>query len=577
MNKHIILSIALVSSVFCLSACSLDENPKSQFDEDEAFKTSELTYDNAVANVYSAIGNNIYGGTDCIHTLEEFTSDATILPGRQGDWVDGGKWQNMFLHHFESSVDTYASVWNYIYKIIGLCNSSIDKLTPRLKDHPDYESYIAELRALRAIHYYYAMDLFAQVPVVTSSTQPTDSVRQSNRSEVFDFVVSELSTVLPELGDGQCQKTGTYYGRVTKAVAYMCLAKCALNAPVYKIDDTSDDSYKSFVGKDLTGDGKADEEQGAVVSGMGNNIQMTVDGKNRNAWETVKYCVDQIAAQGYSLQPKYADNFIVQNQNSVENIFVRPDDDKTYKIWDCNLIRSLHYNHASAIGYSGWNGACATVRAMQVMGYGTKDEDPRLRMNYWCDEDYTSQTGGKTVEDGVTGQALSYEPLKVVVDFAPGSDAHDVKCAGARFRKYEYDTSSSIQGDNNNDLVIWRYGDALLMKAEAEYRLGDKAGALQLVNQIRTRAGAVPRVSLNLNDILDERMIELAWEGTRRQDQIRFCTFTEPTVDRYQGVHHNASAGDYVIDNTGYTNVYPIPYSVLNLNTNLRQNPGYKQ
>jgi hypothetical protein len=152
-----------------------------------------------------------------------------------------------------------------------------------------------------------------------------------------------------------------------------------------------------------------------------------------------------------------------------------------------------------------------------------------------------------------------------------------VKCAGARFRKYEYDTSSSIQGDNNNDLVIWRYGDALLMKAEAEYRLGDKAGALQLVNQIRTRAGAVPRVSLNLNDILDERMIELAWEGTRRQDQIRFCTFTEPTVDRYQGVHHNASAGDYVIDNTGYTNVYPIPYSVLNLNTNLRQNPGYKQ
>ncbi|MFA6727467.1 MAG: RagB/SusD family nutrient uptake outer membrane protein, partial [Prevotella sp.] len=354
-------------------------------------------------------------------------------------------------------------------------------------------------------------------------------------------------------------------------------AKCALNAPVYKIDDTSADSYKTFVGKDLSGDGNADEGQGSIVSEMGNNIQMTVDGKSRNAWETVKYCVDQIAALGYSLQPSYADNFIVQNQNSVENIFTRPDDDKTYKVTDYNLIRSLHYNHASAIGYSGWNGACATVRAMQVMGYGTKDEDPRLRMNYWCDEDYTSQTGGKTVEDGITGQPLSYEPLKVVVDFSTGSNAHDVKCAGARFKKYEYDTSSSIQGDNNNDLVIWRYGDALLMKAEAEYRLGDKADALQLVNQIRSRAGASLRTSLSLNDILNERMIELAWEGTRRQDQIRFCTFTEPTVDRYQGVHHNASAGDYVIDNTGYTNVYPIPYSVLNLNTNLKQNPGYKQ
>jgi hypothetical protein len=569
--------MTLISSIFLLSACSLDENPKSQFDEDEAFKTSELTYDNAVANIYSAIGNNIYGSTDCIHTLEEFTSDATILPGRQGDWVDGGKWQNMFLHHFESSVDTYATVWNYIYQIIGLCNSSIDKLTPRLKDHPDYETYIAELRALRAIHYYYAMDLFAQIPIVTSSTQSTDSVKQSNRSKVFDFVVSELNDALPKLGNGQCQKMGTYYGRVTKAVAYMCLAKCALNAPVYKIDDTSADSYKTFVGKDLSGNGTADEGQGSIVSGMGDNIQMTVDGKSRNAWETVKYCVDQIAALGYSLQPSYADNFIVQNQNSVENIFTRPDDDKTYKVTDYNLMRSLHYNHASAIGYSGWNGACATVRAMQVMGYGTKHEDPRLRMNYWCDEDYTSQTNGKTVEDGITGQPLSYEPLKVVVDFSTGSNAHDVKCAGARFKKYEYDTSSSIQGDNNNDLVIWRYGDALLMKAEAEYRLGDKADALQLVNQIRSRAGASLRTSLSLNDILNERMIELAWEGTRRQDQIRFCTFTEPTVDRYQGVHHNASAGDYVIDNTGYTNVYPIPYSVLNLNTNLKQNPGYKQ
>lgn len=577
MKKQILRNVILFSSILWFSACSLDENPKSQFDENEAFKNSELTYANAVANVYSAIGNNIYGGTDCIHTLQEFTSDATMLPGRQGDWVDGGKWQNMFLHNFESSVDTYSSVWNYIYQIIGLCNSSIDKLTPMLTENPDYESYIAELRALRAIHYYYAMDLFAQVPIVTSSSQTADSVRQSNRSQIFDFVVSELNDVLPELGAGQCQKTGTYYGRITKAVAYMCLAKCALNAPVYKIDDTSVNSYKVFVGNDLTGSCKADETQGAEISNMGKNIMMKVDGTSRNAWETVKYCVDQIAAQGYSLQPSYEDNFIVQNQNSVENIFVRPDDDKTYKIWDGNLIRSLHYNHASAIGYSGWNGACATVRAMQVMGYGTKDEDPRLRMNYWCDEDYTVQTGGKTVEDGVTGQPLSYEPLKVVVDFATGSNAHDVKCAGARFRKYEYDTSSSIQGDNNNDLVIWRYGDALLMKAEAEYRLGDHAGALILINQIRTRAGASTRTTLSLNDILDERMIELAWEGTRRQDQIRFCTFTEPTVDRYVGVHHNASAGDYVVDNTGYTNVYPIPYSVLNLNRNLKQNPGYKQ
>ena len=127
----------------------------------------------------------------------------------------------------------------------------------------------------------------------------------------------------------------------------------------------------------------------------------------------------------------------------------------------------------------------------------------------------------------------------------------------------------------NNDLVIWRYADALLLKAEAEYRLGNTAAALALVNEVRERVKAAPRTSLTLNDILDERMLELAWEGTRRQDQVRFCTFTQPTVDRYVGVWHNASAGDYNNDTRGYTCVYPIPYAVLNLNPKLKQNPGY--
>lgn len=575
MKKHI-FGIALLSTAL-LTACSLDENPKSSFNEDEAFKNATLTYVNSVANVYSAIGDGLYGGTDCVHTLQEFMSDATMLPGRQGDWVDGGKWQNMFLHNFESSVDTYSNVWNHLYKIIGLCNSSIDKLTPMLTAHPDYKTYVAELRALRAVYYYYAMDFFAQVPVVTSSTQATNEVKQSNRSDVFKFVTSELEEALPDLGEGHCQNTGEYYGRITKAVAYMCLAKCAINAPVYTIDDTSADSYKMFVGDDMSKAAKASETLGDAVTAKGMAIMMKVDGQERNCWETVKYCVDRIKAQGYSLMANYSDNFLKANEASTENIFVRPNDDKTYKITDYNLMRPLHYNHASAIGYSGWNGACGTVRAMKVMGYGTKDEDPRLRLNYWCDRDFETEQHTGSLSDGATKTPLEYEPLKAMVNFSNDADLHDVKCAGARFKKYEYDRTASSQGQNNNDLVVWRYGDALLLKAEAEYRLGDKAGALVLVNEIRNRAKATPRTSLSLNDILDERMIELAYEGVRRQDQIRFGTFTEPTVDRYPGVPHSSLAGDYNNDKTGYTCVYPIPYSVLNLNKNLKQNPGYSK
>lgn len=572
--KQYIIGSMLLSSIL-LASCSLDETPRSKFSEKEAFSTSKLVYVNSVANVYSSIGNGLYGSDGgSVHTFQEFSSDASMIPGRQGDWVDGGAWQNIFLHNFESSVSKYNDVWNNLYRVIDLANSSIDRLNKYLGEHPEYAEYVYELRALRAVYYYYVMDLFGQVPLVVSSEVSANEVNQSNRSDVFKFVTSELAECIPHLSDSKSQNEGEYYGRITKAVAYMCMAKCAINAPVYNIDDTNPTSYSAFVGTDKSGKATASEEQGKTVSEMGKNINITLDGETRNAWETAVYCADQIASLGYRLQPSYADNFIVANQNSVENIWTRPNDCVNYKIDDYNIVRTLHYNHGGAIGYQGWNGACSSKQQMLVYGYGTANPDPRLKLNFYTDKDYMEETG-KAVEDGATGKDLEYMPLAVKVDFTATDDPHAMKCAGARMKKYEFDKSTTQQYSFNNDLVIWRYADALLMKAEAEYRMGNKAKALTIVNEVRGRVAATFRTELTLNDILDERMLELAWEGVRRQDQIRFCTFTEPTADRFKGVTHNASAGDYNDDTQGYTMVYPIPYAVLNLNKKLHQNPGY--
>lgn len=572
--KQYIIGSMLLSSIL-LASCSLDETPRSKFSEEEAFSTPKLVYVNTVANVYSSIGNGLYGSDGgSVHTFQEFSSDASMIPGRQGDWVDGGAWQNIFLHNFESSVSKYNDVWNNLYRVIGLANSSIDRLNKYLDEHPEYAEYVYELRALRAVYYYYVMDLFGQVSLVVSSQVSANEVAQSNRSDVFKFVTSELAECIPHLSDSKSQNEGEYYGRITKAVAYMCMAKCAINAPVYTIDDTTPTSYSAFVGTDKSGKATASEEQGKTVSEMGKNINITLDGKTRNAWETAAYCADQIASLGYRLQPSYADNFIVANQNSVENIWTRPNDCVNYKIEDYNIVRTLHYNHGGAIGYQGWNGACSSKQQMLVYGYGTANPDPRLKLNFYTDKDYMEETG-KAVEDGATDKPLEYMPLAVKVDFTAADDPHAMKCSGARMKKYEFDKSTTQQYSFNNDLVIWRYADALLLKAEAEYRIGNKAEALTIVNEVRGRVAATPRTELTLNDILDERMLELAWEGVRRQDQIRFCTFTEPTADRFKGVTHNASAGDYNDDTQGYTMVYPIPYAVLNLNKKLGQNPGY--
>ncbi len=553
MKKYIfgtlLLSTALLSGC-SLDETSLDETPKSAFSEEEAFKSSTLIYANSVANVYSSIQNYIYGqDAGSIHTLQQYSSDESMIPGRQGDWVDGGKWQNFFLHNFDSSVDMYRNIWNQIYTIIGQSNKGIDKLNG-LQNNEDAATYVYELRALRAIFYYYLMDLWGQVPLVTSSKINTNDVVQSNRADVFKFVVSELEACLPHLADDMSQNEGKYYGRITKPVVYMCLVKCAMNSPLYTINPTSATSYQAFVGNDMSGNNTVSETLGANVTELGKKVSITVDGKARNAWETVKYCVEKLEALGYTLQPNYADNFTISNQNSKENIFTRPNDDKTYRYYDYNLMRSLHYNHAGA------------------------DVDPRLKLNYYTDKDYMEDTG-KAVEDGATGQDLEYLPLKPQVDFPAGANAHDVKCAGARMKKYQLDLTSSTNGITNNDLVVWRYADALLLKAEAEYRLGNTGAALAAINTVRARVGAPALTSLTLNVISNERLKELAWEGVRRMDAIRYGIFTQPTKDRYEGVWHNAVAGNYLNDTQGYTTIFPIPYDVMSLNKNLKQNPGY--
>ena len=149
---------------------------------------------------------------------------------------------------------------------------------------------------------------------------------------------------------------------------------------------------------------------------------------------------------------------------------------------------------------------------------------------------------GKPVEDGATGQDLEYLPLKPQIDFPAGADPHVVKCAGARMKKYQLDLTSSTNGITNNDLVVWRYADALLLKAEAEYRLGNTGAALAAINTVRARVGAPALTSLTLNVISNERLKELAWEGVRRMDAIRYGIFTQPTKDRYEGVWHNVVA-----------------------------------
>ena len=128
--------------------------------------------------------------------------------------------------------------------------------------------------------------------------------------------------------------------------------------------------------------------------------------------------------------------------------------------------------------------------------------------------------------------------------------------------KYEIDPTGTKDGNqSDNDIVLFRYADVLLMKAEALVRNGDNGD--MPFNMVRDRVDASHRTA-TLDNILAERMLELAWEGWRRNDMIRFGTFTSSRTFRPQ------LPGEA----TGYTIVFPIPGKVLAL-TGDSQNPGY--
>ena len=523
-----------------LTAC-LDETPKGQLDEKQAYATATALYINAVASLYNYIGGSndsqgLQGTYRGVYDYNTFTTDEAIIPIRGGDWYDGGFWQHLYRHEWTADDEALYDTWSYLYKVVVLCNRSLSVIDSHrhLLTATQLSQYTAEVRALRALFYYELLDLFASVPIDTVYSTPLEDVRPAPRSEVFRFVVSELQQTAPLLARERSNSEGNYYGRVTRPVAWFLLARLALNAEVYCDDDWTDGHRPD-----------------------GSQIFFNVDGRQLNAWQTCEAYVDSLTAFGYRLADDYASNFAVHNETSVENIFTIPMDKQLYTNEFKNLFRSRHYNHGGALGMDAENGSCATLYAVRAYGYGTDSVDSRWAINFFAD---TVSVDGHIVSLD-NGQPLIYQPLAVAINLT-GNEYE--KTGGARMSKYEIDRTAYSDGKlQNNDIVLFRYADALLMKAEAKVRDGGDGSAE--LNSVRRRVG-MPSRPATLDNILQERLLELMWEGCRRPDLIRFGRFGQ-SYDIRQALPN---------EDTGYTTVFPIPTKAINLNGNLKDN-GAKQ
>ncbi|HEY8928414.1 MAG TPA: RagB/SusD family nutrient uptake outer membrane protein [Mucilaginibacter sp.] len=511
MKKNLLNIIpVLVLAGTIMSGCTkLDSKVYNQVTPDNFFKTPAQV--NAfLAQAYTPMTAIPFGAT---FNLNEVSSDEIVVPTRGNDWFDGGKWQNLWTHNFNYDMDDINNSWNDLSKGIGRCNFVLSSVAtiPAANKPANLDQIIAEIKVLRAFYYMKLMDIYGNVPLVTDyNTDPT-KIGTTARKDVYAFLETDLNTNIPLLAD----KSTANYGHMTKWGGYMVLAHLYLNAQVY------------------TGTPQ---------------------------WQKAADAANQVIKSGkYNLQANFFDNFAVENLGSGENIFVVPFDyiqipGNGFQMNTLNYNNIYTYNLTSQ-PYNGFSAPEAFYRSFTA-------DDKRTAM--WAiGQQYSS--AGAPLTDVATHLPVILSPY--INELSNPADSF--KFAGARSIKYH--PQSGTAGQMSNDGVIYRLGDAYLIKAEAEIRAGNPGDALDLVNALRTRAG-VPlwtAADLTLPNLLAERGREMAWEGFRRTDLIRF-----EVADgiKYFGAARKPGKS---VDADTHAYLFPVPQAQLISNPKLTQNPGY--
>ena len=487
---------------------------------------------------YSDIGGPLTG-QDQLFSLMENSTDESLVPTRGGDWDDNGVWRVVHNHTWNADHGQITTVFNNLNKI------NFDA-TNVLGFNPS-AGQAAEARFLRALSLYYLLDLYGQFPVRNPGDNlllpPTVYAGAAGAA----FILSELNAILPNLPSTNATN------QANPDACRVLIMKCLLQQGTW-----ANRAAPTFASADL-----------ASVITLGNTI---------------------INSGKYKYTANYFDNFNPTNDNSSEAIFryqnnsgVSANNSGITARWNM----TLHYNsYTPSNPNAGWNGF-STIGNFYAMfnttalptAYGPSDTafDGRLGgRNYLGSKTISginpgflvgqqfNETGAKEVDR--KGNPLAFTAAIASNMIETGSN---LELTGIRVVKYTPDYPQ-YQGNAGNDLMIFRYSDVVLMVAEAQYRSGNTAAALTLVNQLRAARGAAPLATMalvnttNVNDpntLLAERGRELYWESVRRTDLERFGVFLTPWQYKPTDDPKNL--------------IFPIPNQALAANPNLKQNPGY--
>lgn len=555
--------LALCVLAFNQSCTKLDEQLYDSVTPANFFKTDE-TFTSALGAAYTAFGG--YASGD-VYNTQELATDEMAVPTRGQDWDDGGMWRRLHLHSWTFEDGYTGGAWDFCFGGVNTANRLIYQFQTLAQggqvDQAKADLYISELQAVRAFFYWQLIDLYGNVPLVFKFAGAEAAPHTRPRGEVYDSVVLNLESVVPDLSKAV---DGTTYGRMNYYAAQTLLAKLYLNAEVY------------------TGTPQLDKAIAAC---------------------------DQVINSGlYSLESNYFANFNVNNSGSKEFIFAIPYDEVFFQGFQMG-VQTLHYGSQQTynLKQQPWNGYCT----LEEFYNSYSDEDVRKgdvgtlttpqtkRGNFLAGFQYKAD-GSPVTDDGFEAPNLSRLPAPLLGDpdgkplnfgnmFSTQPQVNELgpqayRQSGVRIGKWEF-AMGADPANLSNDFAVFRLADVILMKAEATWRKNGQsptdADALALVNQIRARAGLTDLTSLDGalsfdlaggsvagGELLNEMGREMFAEHNRRQDLIRWGYF----LDNAKWTLPFYNPND-VLKSASYLSIFPIHKDKLSANNNLTQNPGY--
>lgn len=547
-----ILSAALVvaatlGNVSCindLDISSIDPQSSSSFDQAGAFVKQYamlgLTGQKGLAGSPDLDGQDEgeSGFYRTVFNCNELSTDECI-------WV----WQdNVDIPQFTGlSWNSSSQRTEWVYVRLGYDITQFNFFLDQTEGLTDAESLRqrAEVRFLRALHYWYFIDLFGKAPFKEHFSN--DLPVEKGGKELYDYIQTELAEAEADMYEpGEAP-----FGRADKAANWLLRARLYLNAEVYT--GTADyQNAKTYADKVIN--------SGAYQ--LCNDYRLMFMADNDENEEAMKEIILPIRQDGMKTRNYGGSTYLVCGARTGGMPYMG-----TTNGWSCIVARN-------ALVYKFFPNKDVPMIPEDVEVPAQADLPNDAAIDAW-----DAQYGVRTIDiveaagddramfySGAGGGKRTMDP-SAINSFQSGLSIvkwQNIRSNGAATSHTEYP---------DTDIPLFRLAEAYLTRAEANFRLNDTNAALQDILTLRSHRGCTTQPQANEIDemyILDEWAREFYLEGRRRSDLVRFDCFT---TDKYLwdwkgGVKEGKSVSDIY-------NVFPIPETDINNNPNMSQNEGY--